>query len=439
MNFLVQKLPARAIRWAAAIALSLGLCVSANGQKVSFREAIERAVTHSAGMRIVMADATKARMGYAESRNMFIPQVTFGSGIAKTWGYPMSIEGSAPSLFNITSQSFLFNLAQKNFMQAAKTDWNAATLSLADQRQATILETALTYIQLDREATKLAALRKQAEDAARLEAISRERLQEGVDSKLDLTRASLAAAQVRLRIASSQSNTDLLRQRLAQLTGLDARELATDPATIPATPQIDQEQNLGERAAQNSAAVKAAEEKAKAQKQRAEGEHKQLYPAVDLVANYGLFTKYNNLDLLFPTGQFQQNNATFGISIRFGFFNAPQRARAAAADAEAIHASEEARALREQVANNTLKLQRSVQQLTAARDVAQLEYEVAQGNIDVVEANITAGGATLKDRENARIVADDKYTALLDSQFELDRACLQLLRVTGDLDKWALP
>jgi outer membrane protein TolC len=423
--------------------LVLGLCLLlapwANAQKIPFQRAITLAVTHSAGMGMAVADQMKARQGYLELRNGYIPQVIFGSGLGKTFGYPMSIEGSAPSIFNITSQSYLYNPAQKQFMRSARTEWNASGLTLQDQREATILETALTYIQLDQAGRKLAALQAESEYAGRAETISRERMQEGVDSKADVTRASLVAARVRLRLAELQGNVDVLRQRLSQLTGLDARELETDTGSIPARPEIKPNDDFVTRALQNSPAVKAAEEKAKASEQRAKGEHNALYPAIDFVANYGLFTKYNNLDLLFPQGRFSRNNATVGIAIKVPFMNASQRAHASAADADAIRARSEARAARDQVASDTLKLQRAVQQLTASRDVVQLEYEVAQADLETAQTRAQSGMATIKEQETARIEVSEKQAALADAQFELDRAQLQLLRSTGELEHWALP
>ena len=69
------------------------------------------------------------------------------------------------------------------------------------------------------------------------------------------------------------------------------------------------------------------------------------------------------------------------MSIRFPLFNASQRARAQAADADALKATKQAEAARNQVSEETLRLQRSVTQMQAARDVAQLEYEIAQKTV----------------------------------------------------------
>jgi outer membrane protein TolC len=418
--------------------VSLLLAPNVLAQKIEFRQALELALTHSTAMGIARADQVRARYTYLQARNVFIPQLAFGSGIAQTWGYPMSIEGSAPSIFNITSQSSLVNWAQHDFLHATRIEQGSAGTAFEDQRQATLLEAALTYMQLDRASAQLQTLQRELAQADRLQTISRERLQEGIDSNLDVTRASLNVARVRMQAAQLQGSVDVLRQRLAQLTGRDARELEIDPGSIPSLPEINPQEDMAARAVRLSPAVKAAEEKAESMRLRARGEHKLLYPAVDLVGNYGLFSKYNNLNLLFPQGHFSRNNATFGVAIRFPFINPPQRAHAAAADAEAVKAQEQAEAVRQQVSNETLRWQRTVEQLAAARQVAELEYQLAQADAEAVQAKTQLGTATIKDQENARIAASDKQAALVDAQFQFQRACLQLLRLTGDLENWAL-
>jgi outer membrane protein TolC len=416
----------------------LTLASSAQAQKVPFRRAIELALRHSAGMGIALADQIRARQQYLEARGMYIPQILLGSGVGQTWGYPMSIEGAAPSVFNVTSQSFLLNWANRDAMRAARSEWNSAALSFDNQRQSTLLETALTYLQLDQAENKLRTLQKDSDEAARLQAISQARLKEGIDSRLDVTRVSLNAARLRLRLAEAQGSADLLRQRLAQLTGLEPRELETDPGSVPPTPEIDSSENLEARALANSPAVKIADERARAAQFRLRSEHRQAYPAVDLVANYGLFSKYDNIDLLFPAGHFSRNNATAGIAIRLPFLNASQQARVSAAEADALRAQKQAETAREQVAGETLRLQRSVTQFEAAREVAQLEQELARANVEAAQTKDEAGNGTIKDQGSARLEAGEKQVALLDAQFELDRARLQLLRVTGDLEAWAM-
>src|SRR5262245_9951081 len=91
-------------------------------EPLTFKTAIELAIRNSAQMEIAVADQNKAHAGYLEARNQFIPQVYFGSGIAGSFGFPLG----APSVFNVSSQSLLYNPAAHDFAKAAKTDFRAA-------------------------------------------------------------------------------------------------------------------------------------------------------------------------------------------------------------------------------------------------------------------------------------------------------------------------
>jgi outer membrane protein TolC len=76
--------------------------------------------------------------------------------------------------------------------------------------------------------------------------------------------------------------------------------------------------------------------------------------------------------------------------------------------------------------------------MEAARDVAQLEYEIAQKTLTAVQTRIDAGTATLHDLDDARSQASERFLTLQDVTFELERSQLGVLRATGELEKWAL-
>jgi outer membrane protein TolC len=178
-----------------------------------------------------------------------------------------------------------------------------------------------------------------------------------------------------------------------------------------------------------------------------------LWPSFDFAAQYALLSQFSNfqnyyipskpcivggVSVLCTTNTFQQNNASVGVSIRFPILNFSQRARAQAADADALKASKQAEAAKNQVSEQTLRLQRSVAQLQAAHDVAELEAEIAQKTLSAVQTRIDAGTANLHDLDDARSQVSERFIALQDVTFELQRAQLGLLRSTGDLEKWAL-
>ena len=128
-----------------------------------------------------------------------------------------------------------------------------------------------------------------------------------------------------------------------------------------------------------------------------------------------------------------------GLNIKFPFFNPVQKAHAAQADADSIVAHKEADLTRYKVGEDTLRLQRSLRQLQAARDVAKLEWQVSVGDLAGVQARMQTGNANLRDAQLAQLDVNDKFAAYLDAEFELTRTELQLLRLTGELENWAIP
>jgi outer membrane protein len=419
------------LRWSIVLVL---LAPVIHAEPLPFRQAIELAAKRSTT--ISATDQMRAHQMYLEATRMYIPQVILGSGLAKSFGFPLSIEGSAPTAVSVNTMGYLINPAQRYFVRAARTEWEATAFSAEDKRQQAILETAVTYTQLDRLVMALHLLRQQEEEAVRAEQIAVERVQAGIEPQLELTRARLATARVRMGIAQVEGNVDVLRNLLSQLTGVSVQAIETVTESIPQLPEVSQNDDLASKAAAASPAVKLAFAQADAKQLRARGEHKEFLPSVDFVGQYGLLTRYNNYDVFFQS--FQRHNGTIGVAIRFPFFNMSQRARAGAADAETVQARRHAEDVKNNVSNETRKLQREVAQLAAAREVARLEYQLARADVDTMQTKVQAGTATLRDEANARLAEGQKYSAYLDASYLLEQAQMQLLRSTGDLEKWAL-
>ena len=425
-------------------------------QSVSLKRVVELALTHATGAVIAAADEQHASANYQELRNTYIPQLATGAGLGYSYGFPLALEGSAPSLFNLTAQSALLNPALRDFVRAAKADSAVAALKTKDQRNQIIQDAALSYAELSKWELRLARLQETEAAANKMQTSVTERVKEGIDSELDGLRAGLSVARIRLRIAEAQGAADVLREHLSKLTGLPAANIQTDPDSIPVPPAAgnqDGPNKTANEAATSSLSVEAAVEHARAQYLRAQGEHRSLWPSVDFAAQYALLSRFNNFqnyyipsrpcttslgEFLCVTSSFQQNNATVGVSIRFPLLNLSQRARARAADADVVKATKQADAARNQVSEETLRLQRSVAQMQAAREVAQLEYEIAQKKLTAVQTRIDAGTATLHDLDDADSQASERFIILQDVTFELERNELGVLRSTGDLEKWAL-
>jgi outer membrane protein TolC len=422
-------------------------------EPIPLKRIVKLALSHATAGAIAAADQQQANAAYQQLHKSYIPQLTAGAGLGPpSYGFPLALEGQAPALFTINTQSSIYNFSLRSATQAAKADEKVAALNTKDQRAAIIQDAAQSYAELSKWELRLVRLEQTQEDADKFQAAVEQRVKEGVDSEIDGTKAKLSAARVRLRIAEAQGSADVLREHLAKLTGLAAASIQTDPDSFPVPPAPPAEETV-KAAAASAPSVEAAVTHARAQYLRAQSEHRAMWPSFDLAGQYALLSTFNNfqnyyipshpcsvggVSVLCVSNSFQRNNATIGVSIRFPFLNMSQRSRADSADADALKAKKQAEAARDRVSEQTLRLQRSVTQLQAAHDVAELEYEIAEKNLTATQTRIDAGTANLHDLDDARAQLSERFMTLQDVTFDLQRTQVGLLRSTGDLEKWAL-
>ena len=110
------------------LAALLFLPASLLAEPLTLKHAVELALKHANGIAIAAADEQHASASYRELRNSYIPQLTAGAGIGWSDGFPLSLEGAAPSLFNVNAQSALINPALKDFIRAAQSDVKVSAL-----------------------------------------------------------------------------------------------------------------------------------------------------------------------------------------------------------------------------------------------------------------------------------------------------------------------
>ena len=155
-----------------------------SAEQVPLKRAVELALAHSTTIQASQIDEQRAFASYHEARYQYLPQLTVGSGLGKSYGYPLSLEGSAPSIVNTTAQSALINPALKDFVRAARTEYEASGVQTKDQRSQVIQDTVLKYAELSKWETLMTHLSHDYEDALKMEQAVNERISAGVDNPL---------------------------------------------------------------------------------------------------------------------------------------------------------------------------------------------------------------------------------------------------------------
>jgi outer membrane protein TolC len=399
---------------------------------------VDLALKNSPRVKMAEAEVNKARAVLDQTKDVYIPTLSGGSGLGYSYGFPLG----QPSVFNFTSQSLLFNYSQQDYIRAARASLNAANLALRDVRQAVAEDAAVTYLALNRDLQRQAALSDQGGYATRLVNIVQERLDVGQDSQIDLTTVRLSAAQIRLARLRAEDETAADQAHLARLTGLPATGLGVVPSSIPPfTPQSAEEAHLG---LMTSPAVESAFAVAKAKQQTAYGDSRYLWrPQIMFVAQYSLFAKFNNYTLYYNANAFQYNNFGIGVDIKLPIFDYLNKAKARESAAEAARALHEADTVRDQFIEGQQKIQRTTEELAARAEVASLDQQLAQQQLDMLTVQLKAGTGNLsgqqmtpKDEQNSRIAEREKFIALLDAEFQMRQAQISLMRQTGQLEPW---
>src|SRR4051812_28916463 len=220
--------------------LSLLAVSTLRAETVPFNKAIDAALKHSGAMAIAAAETAHAQASLQQAKHAYIPNAVIGSGLGYSFGFPITLEGAAPSIVNFNTYSMLLNMPQREYIKSARFQWEAASSQTLDKRNQVILDTATAYFQLDLALSKLKVLKQQEDAAHKAEFITTQRVNEGVDSQLELKKSQLNSARVRMRIAELQGDVDVLREKLSKLTGFAAADFQTDTESLPKFPEVKQ-------------------------------------------------------------------------------------------------------------------------------------------------------------------------------------------------------
>jgi outer membrane protein TolC len=405
--------------------------------QISLTAAVDLALKNSPKVRMAEADVAKAQASLDQLHDAYIPSVTGGFGLGPTpYGFPLG----TPSLFNITSQSLVFSYSQRDYLRAAHAAVDAANLALSDARQGVMEDVAITYVAVDRDTQRQAALAEQAGSAAHLVAIVQDRLDAGQDTAISLTSARLTAAQIRLARLRGDDDAAADQLHLSQLTGLPARGLTIETASIPAmtTPEPD----IAGSPQETSPAVASAYAAARAKREIAFGDARYLLrPQVSFAGQYSRFASFNNYQEYYL--HFQQNNAAVGVQINLPIFDMAHKAKARESAADASHSEHEADMMRDQFFESRSKAQHTTAELTARAEIASLDQQLAHQQLDamLVQLNVGNGSSstaqmTPKDEQTSRIAEREKFLSVLDANFQMRQAQINLMRQTGELESW---
>src|SRR5271166_1547038 len=400
---------------------------------LTLKRSIELALENSKDIQLAKLQTHVADELAVVTKSEFRPNLYLGSGAGYTYGLPETPGGRPPSIFNVTYTQDVFNGPIRGLEKEQEEQARAQRISLQDTRNTVMLYVATSYLELVKVRHSLDLLRKEKDSAQKIVDVTVERQGEGFELPVEVTRAQLTRAQVVERILQLEGRQDELEVFLKGQLGLaDDQQVDVSEDDLPG--EAEQEgANLVALAMENNTGLQLAESDVRAREFRLQGEKRGYLPTLQLVGIYSYLAKFNNYTEFFKT--FQANNFNAGVQIRVPLFSATTKANVGLATVNLEAARVTLANRKSQGTADVRQKSRAVREKDAAKEVARLELQLAQQNVEVLQSQFGEGRVNLREVERARVAENDRWMDYLDANFARQQAEVDLLRTAGQLDK----
>lgn len=405
---------------------------SAEVHTLTLQQALEIAARQNPDVALARLDEQRNQEGIKIARDPFRPHVYAGSGLAYTYGYPNSIEGNAPSIFQVRTDETLYN-RQKSYQVAAAREVAHGSHFVVQAKLDDVAYQAadlfMTANQLENESdnisTQIPSLQKVVESVSA--AVS-----EGSELPLELKRAQVNLAVSQEQLGSDNLDKDYYEMMLAIALGYPATDrvkpvesnilaMAVPPSESEAT-DIALRENRELRQMQSSVLAKELDLRS----------YKAVrWPEVDLVAQYALFARYNYVNYF---QKFQRNNFQLGASVTIPLFIG---SASKGLKEQAYTDVQKLRIQTDQLRNRIMAdMRRSYEQWNKAenmRRLSRMQLDLAREELTVLLSQNAEGRVPMTQVEQARVDESNRWMALFDAETQVTRAKLAILRQVGTL------
>jgi outer membrane protein len=400
---------------------------------LTLRQALNRALEQNPDIALARLDEQKAAQAVRLAKSPFSPTLAAGSGIAYTNGFPMSIDGAAPSIVQARARESLFNRQQSLIAAVARENGRGAGISIEAKRNEIAFRTASLFLDAQRAARLADLARKQVDSLQKIAEAMQARVSEGRELPIESKRAALSLARGRQRVEQLVDDQDSTERSLAVVLGFSADDQVRAAAEEWKPPALPSNEDAAiQSATQSSNELRKLQSELAAKELDVRAQKAARLPTIDLVAQWGLFAKFNNYTNYFRT--FQRSNGEIGASITIPLWSGPSVSAATAqAEADAARVRIEMNAARNRISLETRQNFQTLHKAETERDVARLDLDVARDQVSILLDQMNEGRATLQQVEQARFNEDEKWIAFYDAQYAAEKAAWDLLHRTGDL------
>lgn len=405
----------------------------AETKTMTLRQALDRALEQNPDVLLARLDQRKARDQIMIAKDAFYPKVFGGGGYAYTNGYPTSIDGNPPSIFEARTDMALFDRAQSWKVAEAKEGLRGSAFDVTRQQEDAAYRVASLFLDAEQAAHSFDAAQQRIESLTKVQALVDARVAEGRELALESKKAKLNVSMAKHAADVLHENLIVAETALAQVLGLapDDRVRAAEEERAAIALPVSEDASI-EEALEHSPELRRLESNMQMKTLEIKSYHAARLPKVNLVAQDNIFAKYNYTQQV--NFVFRRNNPELGASVTIPLLIG-RTARAYSSQAEADVAK-----LRIEVARTrariTADLRRAYSQVKSAessRELARDDLDVTREELSVDLAQYEEGRLPLATLETLRALENEKFLAYYVSRQTAERARLNVLRLTGAL------
>ena len=404
---------------------------SAQSQTLTLKQAVNLALQRSQVVALANLQYDLAKRQADVRRSEFLPNLYAGSGVAYTSGFPLVEGGGAPAIFSLSYEQSLFDRLSNSQVKVAEQTAEQQRFAAQDASNTIAMRAASSYLELAKVRRELDLMRRGRDSAQKILDFTKDRAGAGYELPIEVTKAQLTAARIEQRIAQLEDQDDTLNEELRSMLGYPS-DATIEVATEDLPPEAEQSVDTWQaQALQNNVSIKQAESEHLASLAQLKGERGGRWPTISIIGQYNLLARFNNYDLFF--NRFQRNNVIAGLDVKIPVYSSRASAGVSFAQSNANATQLAVQNKRNEVSLDVRHKARLVKEAETSRQVAQLELDLAQQNLQVLQAQFQQGRASVRDLESGQLDENDKWLAFLDADFARQQAQLDLLQTTGQV------
>jgi outer membrane protein len=399
---------------------------------LTLRQAVDLALKGNPDLALSRLDQQKADSAIRVAKDPFVPKVYAGSGLAKVFGYPTSIEGAAPAIIQARTDMALYNRSKTYELARTRETARGAEIDTQSKSDQIAYQTATLFLDAQQLSRGKQSLQLEVESLQRVSGATGVQVEEGRQLPIENKRVAVDLARASQRLLALSDDLDYSEASLAVVLGYPASDRVEPLAEERAAFEVPANEDAAIQAAlANNRDIRKIESQLVAKGFEVKEAEATRLPVIDLVAQYSLLAK-SNYENFFT--RFQRNNGEVGVSIQIPLLTGSARkGLAAQAQTDVLELRTQMGQLRNRIQLDTQKSYHELQKSAAAQDVARQDLDYTREQVSVLLAQLGEGRATQQQVDNARLAEQEKWIVFYDAQHAVESARLDLLRQTGTL------